>query len=462
MSNDRPLVRILRKALLRSGALALLIVAMAALPAQAAAGDLDTTFGNGGTVITIMPNKGWGNQIAIQPDGKLVVAGFNGKDPVTDMAVVRYNTDGSLDTTFGGTGIVTTDFGGQDYARAIALQADGKIIAAGSGGVNKDFALARYNTDGTLDTTFGTGGMVTTDFGGTDAIRALLVRPSDKKIVAVGFHGSTGNFDWALARYFPNGTLDTTFGTGGTVLTDFGGVDQTRGAVLVRGGKMVVAGMTKSSNTKSDFALARYNQNGTLDTTFGTGGKVTTDFGAFDLARAIVLQPDGKVVAGGYSGCCGGGSPAIKGQYDPDLAQDGLAPNTASDFAIARYNTNGSLDTTFGPDGTGKVIADLFGNADHARALALQSDGKLVQAGNSATLTGTLVDSTAVVRYNADGTLDTTFGNGGIVLTDIAPGLQEGARDVKVQADGKIVTAGIVGATSGGGFEYALARYLGS
>jgi uncharacterized delta-60 repeat protein len=435
---------------------------MAALPAQAAAGDLDTTFGNGGTVITIMPNKGWGNQIAIQPDGKLVVAGFNGKDPVTDIAVVRYNTDGSLDTTFGGTGIVTTDFGGQDYARAIALQSDGKIIAAGSGGVSNNFALARYNTDGSLDTTFGTGGMVTTDFGGTDAIRGLVIRPSDKKIVAVGFHGSTGNFDWALARYFPNGTLDTTFGTGGTVLTDFGAVDQARGVVLTQGGRFVVAGMTKMSNTKSDFALARYNPNGSLDPTFGVGGKVTTDFGAFDLARAIVLQPDGKVVAGGYSGCCGGGRPAIKGQYDPDLAQDGLAPNTASDFAMARYNTNGSLDTTFGPDGTGKVIADLFGNADHARALALQTDGKLIQAGNSATLTGALVDSTAVVRYNADGTLDTTFGNGGIVLTDIAPGLQEGARDVKVQADGKIVTAGIVGAQSGGGFEYALARYLGS
>src|SRR5207302_7184984 len=140
-----------------------------------------------------------------------------------------------------------------------------------------------------------------------------------------------------------------------------------------------------------------------------------------DLARAIVLQPDGKVVAGGYSGCCGGGSPAIKGMYDPDLAEDGLAPNTASDFAIARYNTDGSLDTTFGTDGTGKVITDLNGNADHARGLALQPDGKLILAGNSATLTTPIVDKTAVVRYNADGTLDTTLGNGGIGPTHLKP-----------------------------------------
>src|SRR5438128_3449516 len=162
---------------LRSLPFALLVVAMAALPAQAAAGDLDPTFGSGGKIITIMPNKGWGNQIAIQPDGKLVVGGFNGANKVTDVAVVRYNTDGTLDTTFGSnhTGIVTTNFGGQDYARATILQPDGKILAGGSGGAlnGGDFALARYNTDGTLDTTFGTGGMVLTDFAGRqDVIRA--------------------------------------------------------------------------------------------------------------------------------------------------------------------------------------------------------------------------------------------------------------------------------------------------
>ena len=453
---------------LRSAALALLLVGLAALPAQAAAGDLDTTFGSGGTIITIMPNKGWGNQIAIQPDGKLVVGGFNGANTVTDVSVVRYNTDGTLDTTFGPshTGIVITNFGGQDYARATILQPDGKILAGGSGGAANggDFALARYNSDGTLDSTFGTGGMVLTDFAGRqDVIRALLLQPADNKIIAAGFTGYTGHFDFALARYNPDGSLDPTFGVAGKVVTDFGRVDQGRGAVLQPDGKIVMDGLSKSTNSVSDFALARYNSDGSLDTTFGVGGKVMTDFGKFEVARAIVLQPDGKIVAGGYSGCCGGGRPAIKGSADPDLAADGYsaAPNTPSDFAIARYDTDGSLDTTFGPAGTGKVITDIFGNADHARGLALQPDGKLILAGNSATMTTPIVDKTAVVRYNADGTLDTTFGNGGIVLTDIKAGAQEGARDVKVQADGKIVTAGIVGA-GGGGFEYALARYLGS
>ena len=177
---------------LRSAALALLLVGLAVLPAQAAAGDLDTTFGSGGTIITIMPNKGWGNQIAIQPDGKLVVGGFNGANTVTDVSVVRYNTDGTLDTTFGPshTGIVITNFGGQDYARATILQPDGKILAGGSGGAANggDFALARYNSDGTLDSTFGAGGMVLTDFAGRqDVIRALLLLPADNKIIAAGF-----------------------------------------------------------------------------------------------------------------------------------------------------------------------------------------------------------------------------------------------------------------------------------
>ena len=303
--------------------------------------------------------------------------------------------------------------------------------------------------------------MVLTDFAGRqDVIRALLLQPADSKIIAAGFTGYTGHFDFALARYNPDGTLDTTFGVGGRVTTDFGAVDQGRGAVLQPDGKIVMDGLSKVSNTSSNFALARYNANGSLDTTFGVGGKVTTDFGKFEVARAIVLQPDGKIVAGGYSGCCGGGRPAIKSQYDPDLSLDGLAPNTASDLAMARFNTDGSLDTTFG-GGTGKVITDINGNADHARALAMQADGKLILAGNSATMTSPIVDSTVVARYNVDGTLDATFGNGGVALTDIEPGFQEGARDVKVQADGKIVTAGIVGA-SGGGFEYALARYLGS
>src|SRR5438105_6558795 len=140
------LPRSLGRVSLRGAALALLLVGLAALPAQAAAGDLDTTFGSGGTVITIMPNKGWGNQIAIQPDGKLVVGGFNGANTVTDVSVVRYNTDGTLDTTFGPshTGIAITNFGGQDYARATILQPDGKILAGGSGGAANggDFALA--------------------------------------------------------------------------------------------------------------------------------------------------------------------------------------------------------------------------------------------------------------------------------------------------------------------------------
>jgi uncharacterized delta-60 repeat protein len=452
-------VRSVRKQLFTACSVALLFVVSVPLPARAAAGDLDSTFGDGGEVVTLMPDRGWADQIAIQPDGKLVVSGFDGKDNVTDFGIVRYNTDGSLDTTFGpdGTGIVITDFGGQDYARAVILQPDGKILAGGSGA--NDFAMARYSTDGTLDPTFGVGGKVTTDFAGSqDVIRGLVLQP-DGKIVAAGFSGTNANFNFALARYNSDGSLDTTFGTNGLLTTDFGAVDEGRGVVLQADGKIVVAGLTRQSVTVGDFALARYLANGTLDTTFGTGGKLTTDFGAYEVARAIVLQPDGKIVAGGYSGCCGGGLPRT-GQGDADLAADGLAPVSESDYAVARFNSDGSLDTTFGPDHTGKVTTDLGNTADHARGVALQADGKIVLAGNSETLTDPTVDHFSLARYNTDGTLDTTFGTSGVVLTEIGSGQQQGARDVKVQADGKIVTAGIIQAT-GGGFNFALARYLG-
>ncbi len=459
MSTSRPFAGSLLRASLRSVAIALLLVGMEAIPAQAAAGDLDPAFGTGGKVITILPNKGWANQIAIQPDGKLDVAGHDGSGKVTNFSLIRYNTDGSLDTTFGSGGIVTTDFGGADYARAVVLQSGGRIILGGQGGVAPDFGLARYNPDGSLDTTFGVGGKVTTDFNGTqDVIRALLIGPSGGKIIAAGFTGSTGHYDFALARYLPNGSLDPTFGVGGKVTTDFGGVDQGRGAILQSDGKIVVTGFSKLGGVVSDFALARYMPNGSLDSTFGVGGKVTTDFGAYEIARAIVLQPDGKIVAGGYSGCCGGGQPTFRSGVASDL--DGLGECSPSDFALARYNPDGTLDTTFGPDGTGKVLTDFNGTGDHARGLALQSDGKLVLAGNSANCT-TGTDTFALARYNPDGSLDSAFGTGGLVTTNMGPG-QQGARDVKIQADGKIVLAGIIAAASGGGFEYALARYLGS
>lgn len=341
-------------------------------------GTLDTTFGNGGKVTTDFPNlAAVASSVVIQPDGKILVAGgaFPNFTFLGDFELVRYNSNGSLDTSFGSAGIVTTSFPGQgSYAFALALQPDGKIIAAGTDFVNfssedssdTDFALERYNPDGTSDTTFGNGGQVTTDFDGfNDDAFSILVQP-DGKLVAIGSAKNPATYyDFAAVRYLANGTIDTTFGVAGKVRTDFGHADfdQARSAVLQPDGKIVAAGTAIWNNTLSQpFALARYTANGTLDTTFDSDGKLFIDFGSFDqTAYHVLLQPDGKIVVAGY-------------------------PNTESsdsDFLLARCNTNGSLDTTFGVGGKVRTsFGDLNGGAYGA---VLQSDGKIVAVGFNAT-----------------------------------------------------------------------------
>lgn len=403
--------------------------------AAAAPGDLDPTFGTGGKVLTDIGGPGVLSDIAFalvrQPDGKLVAAGtaWNGTDE--DFALVRYNADGSLDTTFGGTGIVLTDFGGSaEHARALVLQPDGKLVAAGDAG---GLSLARYNADGSLDvTTFGGGtGKVTIAAG---LPLALVLQPDGKLVTAGGKFNGTDN-DFSLARFNADGSLDVaTFGGGtGTVTTDIsgGGNEIARALVLQPDGKLVAVGESKVSD--NDFALVRYNGDGSLDTTFGLGtGIVTTNILGQDFPSALLLQPDGKLVAAG-------------GSFTLLF--------TNEEFALARYNPNGGLDGTFG-GGTGKVTTDITGSADRVSALVLQPDGKLVAAGVAAF-------DFALARYNADGSLDVaTFGGGtGIVTTMFSP-FQDEATALVLQPDGKFVAAGF-GASGLTNVDFALARYLG-
>jgi uncharacterized delta-60 repeat protein len=321
----------------------------------------------------------------VQADGKIVVAGlafFSSSD--MSFALARYNSDGSLDTTFDVDGKVTTDFApGSEGAEAVAIQADGKIVVAGSasfsGGVS-DFALARYNSDGSLDTAFGSDGKVVTDFSsGDDDARAATIQ-SEGKIVAAGTTrlSFTGVPQFALARYEPNGSLDPTFDGDGRVETAVTSHSEANAVAMQRDGKIVAAGFAWISETK-DFALARYNPDGSVDAAFGAGaGNVVTDFaGGSDEANGVAVQVDGKIVA---AGCDGG--------FCEDHPDD--------NFAVARYLTDGSLDTGFG-GGDGKVTTDFGSGTDLANALALQRDGKIVAAG-FALMPGTGHDF-ALARY---------------------------------------------------------------
>src|SRR5439155_1352997 len=247
-------------------------------------------------------------------------------------------------------------------------------------GINYDFALVRYNTNGTLDATFGTGGKVTTAIGTRDDAATAVASQADGKLVAAGDTSAGGNNYFALVRYNANGTLDATTGTGGKVTTAIGTSDDVASAVAVQAdGKLVAAGDTDDGGNNY-FALARYNANGTLDATFGTGGKVTTAIGTLDYAYALAVRPDGKLVAAGET-----------------------FNGSTTDFALARYNANGTLDPTFGTNGTVKTAIGT--RDDAASALAIQADGKLVAAGE--TDNGTNYDF-ALARYFGSTTTSTT------------------------------------------------------
>jgi uncharacterized delta-60 repeat protein len=407
-----------------------------------AAAELDPNFGSNGKVVTdFFGDDNQAHAVAIQTDGRIVVAGqahtVTGHD---DFAVVRHNADGSIDTGFGATGKITTDFfGANDSANAVAIQKDGRIVLAGVAGntFSSMFGLARYNPDGGLDPGFGFDGKVTTSLGGFLSANAIAIGSDGKIIVAGGSAAGSAASDFTLVRYNPDGSRDTTFGSGGVVTTDFfGDADVANCVALEADGKIVVAGFAASpgGTTASQFALARYNSNGSLDSSFGPGGRVTVSFaGTGDQARALAIQSDDKIVVAGFAGT-------------PD--------GSSSDFALARLNTTGSLDASFGAGG--KVTTDFSGGADSGNAIAIQLDNKIVVAGSTASVQGVAF---ALARYNPDGGLDATFGTGGVTATVFAG--SDMAAAMALQQDNKIVAAGTADDPAVGvaGQEFAVARY---
>ncbi len=354
--------------------------------------------------------------IVIQGDGKIVAAGRASLGNLWTIrsawALARYLPDGRLDPTFGVEGTATTEFEMSNYAvPALTLQPDGKLIVAGDGLVGRKFAFAlvRYLPDGRLDATFGLGGTVKTDFPGSFAsARALAVQP-DGKLVAAGFAVIDGSDHFALARYLPDGSLDPSFGHGGMVTTvvSFGEKGRVIQGFLNRGafaleiqpdGKLISVGASEGLKGRTVFALARFLPDGSLDRSFGTGGTVTTDFGNGGVAFAVVLQPDDKVVVAGTTGIA-------------DLSRTGTAW-PCEKFALARYLPNGTLDRSFGT--YGKVIGDQCGRP---MAVGIQLDGKLILAGRTIvgeretfSLARYLSDGTLDLTFGVGGKVTTDFG----------------------------------------------------
>jgi uncharacterized delta-60 repeat protein len=367
-----------------------------------AVGFLDPTFGTGGAVLT----PGGFDALLVQPDGKTVVAGSS----MGELALTRYNTDGSLDNIFGSGGrVVEAAFGG---AGAAALQSDGKIVVVSGA------SLVRFTINGELDTSFGGGdGWVSTPIDASHmAIKA------DGRIVVNSYYDYAG---FAVAQFLSSGEVDTSFGTGGIATADFGSIyQQAYGVAVQPDGKVVVVGRT---NMVSDgevqealgFAVARFTDKGKLDNTFSGDGKATADFsptpGVNDEAYAAVVQADGSIVVAGRALSYSGG--------------------------LARFTATGVLDTAFG-GGDGMVVTTDFNpelsSGGQDIRLAVQSDGKIVVAGGS-----------NVARFTTSGALDPSFGLSGKTTVGFD------ARGVAIQpTDGKIVVAGNSGAN------LAVARFL--
>ncbi len=356
-------------------------------------GSLDASFNGSGKVTTAVgPYHDEAVGVRVLPDGKILVGGYSSQG-ATDFAVVRYNADGSLDTTFGGDGMVTTDINGLwDQAYSMTVQSDGKILLAGMASGNpssvSSFAIVRYNSDGTLDTSFSSDGKLAVSAGyETQYLQAIKVQ-SDGMIIAAGYGYTSGvtNHDMVLMRFDSNGVLDAGFGQNGiATYDDGGGVDTGRALAIQPDGKMLVVG--SSSGYAS---LFRFNVNGTLDTSFGSGGKQILAVGPWDYGDNLSILPSGKILVAGnrYNGV------------------------TSSDIAVARYNPDGSLDATFGDAGI--TTLSISSTADSASALRVLPDGRFVIVGGRYSDNWSNKDI-AIARFNADGTLDSSFGSSGLL-----------------------------------------------
>jgi uncharacterized delta-60 repeat protein len=467
------------------------------------------TFGNIDLELNIsFPEASAATAVAIQDDGKIVVAGYTYNSGVAHFAVVRCHADGTLDSSFSGDGKQTTTNGNNGaFVTAIAIQGDDKIVVggyAGGYGARRDFAVVRYNTNGTRDLTFSDDGKQLTTVGVYDDIATAMAIQADGKILLTGrtqsTNSPTGEPDMATVRYNTNGSLDSTFGGDGIVLTSVGTEDEATSILVQDDTKIVVTGNTKTG-AQQDVVLLRYNNDGNPDAGFGNNGKQITDFnnGADWLSEALLI--DDTILVTGWSDPTGGrlreialarytatGEPDISFSGDGKTNQyfstgstgysGGIAVQkdgkllavgyTESNFfyedvlriALARYNPDGTFDESFGVGG--KVATEIGGFGSSGKAFALQDDGKIVVGGH---VYGFNEENSGedflLVRYNTDGSLDNSFGTDGMVYIDFSDEV-EGSSDVlsalAIQPDGKIVAVGSVYDDFSFGYNMGIAR----
>lgn len=452
-------------------------------------GELDSSFDGDGLVEDFDSGLHTFGDILVQRDGKIVVCGSHTGG---DFSVVRYDANGARDNFFDGDGKVTIGFGEFDFCHDIAQQDDAKLVVVGMRldyNEDVDFAVARLEPSGLLDTDDGDGGFdgdgkLTTSFGGNASARAVALQPDGKIVVLGNYYTLDTSF---LARYKTDGSLDSTFGTEGKLTIP---VDYLNDLEILPDGKILTLGTHQSPDGDFKFAFRQFLPNGSPDTSFGLDGVFWPDFGGYDQGAALALQPDGRIVAAGRGGTGGvvirlwpdtafdsGGQQVhrlvVPDYYPPgadtiartsvvqpdgkilvagELLDQGI---TRSDAFVARFLPDGQIDTSFGEQGMASVWAGRFNSAN---AIAVQPDGKIIIAGWADYTVGWV--EFMVARFHPNGEKDTSFGdNGGnyrIVNFSTGPSTDYGYA-LALAPDGKIVVAGRI--WNGSAFDWGIARW---
>lgn len=385
---------------------------------------LDKTFGVENLVLTsIGKGEDHGEVVVVQRDSKIVVAGVTNWQGRSDIAVVRYQPSGEIDQSFGTDGKVTTDLGGQERVYGLAIQQDGRIIVAGYTKTKKeaDFALVRYNPDGSLDLSFGKEGVVLTDVGGDDEIHYLVLQP-DGFIVVAGFSSRGENSNFVVARYQPKGVLDPSFGGKGWIVSDFTNDDRLYGLTLQKDGKIVAAGSIFFSQSEDDCVVVRYSPDGTLDESFGEKGLSIVQMSQKqDMCSSVTVQNDGKIIVAGFA----------------------IGKRNKADMAVARVDSSGKLDPSFGSKGF--VLVDFKRGADVAHAITLWQDQYILIAGESQELSrknGTGKTHFAAGCFHLNGRLDEGFAKDGKLVIDFGGPKEAIASAMTLESNGKVLLAG--------------------
>ncbi|RTY93462.1 T9SS type A sorting domain-containing protein [Flavobacterium sp. GT3R68] len=398
-------------------------------------GTLDSDFSDDGKVLTTFGEfHSSVRSIVIQPDGKIIAAGdiFDTNRPFSQFALSRYNSDGSLDEEFGLKGRIIENSGTQMHLHSMSLQLDDKILVAGIEFPSKSKTsfslLRRYNSEGTVDLSFGTAGKVLLN----SIFSTSMTVHEDGKIILVGYSVhhffKPNNYVLMVMRFNQDGTLDDSFGVNGVVQTKIRSLGAQISVAVQNDNKIVVSADILGINDR-DIIILRYLSDGSFDTDFGNKGVVVVDAKYDNAAETVKIQPlDGKIVVGGTS--------------EPPLSYS---------FMLARLLPNGDLDSDFGDSGLAITEA---ANSEQLKSLVVQSDGMILTCG--LVRYATKDEEIILKRFGSDGILDWTFGKYGVVVTDFD--LRSGTASMAMQADGRIMAGGYAGGSSK--VDFALLRYI--